>query len=122
MPHDAGSLWDSLSARRHELERGASGDVRRTLWGVEEVSLDELAFASSLGGRLDELRDRAVLVATGDQLTAALALIELDGVARRLIVSPPDLSREHVPHITATAEVDALVSDRSAADVGAATL
>ncbi|MBV9246806.1 MAG: long-chain fatty acid--CoA ligase, partial [Methylobacteriaceae bacterium] len=42
------------------------------------VGLGQIAEGTSLGGRLDELRGRAVLVATGDQLTTALALIELD--------------------------------------------
>ena len=44
------------------------------------VRLAALAEASSLGGHLEELRGRTVLIATRDQLTAALALIELDGV------------------------------------------
>ena len=35
-------------------------------------------------------------IATKDQFTAALALLELDGVARRLILYPHDLSAEHV--------------------------
>jgi acyl-coenzyme A synthetase/AMP-(fatty) acid ligase len=57
------------------------------------------------------LRARSVLVVTQDQLTAALALIELDGIARRLVVCPPGLSPEHLPVIAANAEVDAVVSD-----------
>jgi acyl-coenzyme A synthetase/AMP-(fatty) acid ligase len=65
-----------------------------------------------------------VLVATTDQLTAALALIELDGIARRLILYPPDLPLEHVAYVMASASVDAIVSDKAApeidsADVGA---
>jgi NAD(P)-dependent dehydrogenase (short-subunit alcohol dehydrogenase family) len=81
--------------------------------------LGELVRGSSLGGRLEELRGRSVLVATGDQLAAGLALIELDGVARRLVLCPPDLPSEHVPFVTETAAVDALVSDRDALEAGA---
>ncbi len=80
--------------------------------------LGDLVRGSSLGGRIEELRGRSVLVATTDQLTAALALIELDGVARRLILCPPDLPLEHVLVIMATAAVDAVVSDRTAPDAG----
>ena len=102
-----GSLWDSLNATGHRPDR--------FLWGADaSVTLADLARGSSLGGRLEELRGRSVLVVTKDQLTTALALIELDGIARRLVLCPPDLPFEHLPSVIATAEVDALVSDGSA--------
>ena len=78
------------------------------------ASFNALAAGSIFDGRLAALRGRSVLVATADQLTAALALIELDGVARRLILCPPDVAHEHLPAIAAGAEVDAIVSDRAA--------
>src|SRR5213083_3272276 len=103
-PRDRGSLWIAVSA--------AGRLAQRALWGAEaSVRLSELMRGSSLGGRLEELRGRSVLVATRDQLTAALALLELDGVARRLVLGPPDLPSEHLSHIVTTAAVDALVSD-----------
>jgi acyl-coenzyme A synthetase/AMP-(fatty) acid ligase len=58
-----------------------------------------------------------VLVATTDQLTAALALIELDGVARRLVLCPPDLPLSHLPFVMDSADVDAIVSDRSSLEL-----
>src|SRR5213080_4997295 len=105
MPHpDDRALWSSSSAAGHLADRA--------LWGAgASVTLGELVRGSSLGGRLEELRGRSVLIATSDQLTAALALIELDGVARRLVLGPPDLPSEHLSHIVTTAAVDALVSD-----------
>ena len=75
------------------------------------VAVPDLGWGSSLGGRLEELRSHSVLVVTQDQLTAALALIELDGIARRLVVCPPGLAPEYLPAIAATAEIDAVVSD-----------
>jgi acyl-coenzyme A synthetase/AMP-(fatty) acid ligase len=60
-----------------------------------------------------------VLVATADQLTAALALIELDGIARRLVLYPADLALEHVPFIVGSVPVDAIVTDRT--ELGADT-
>jgi len=45
-----------------------------------------------------------------------LALIELDGVAGRLVISAPDLSSEHLPSVIAKAGVDAIVSDHDAHD------
>jgi acyl-CoA synthetase (AMP-forming)/AMP-acid ligase II len=63
---------------------------------------------------VEDLRGRSVLICTSDQLRAALALIQLDGVARRLILWPPDSSLEHLAAIKEAAEVDAVVSDHSA--------
>jgi acyl-CoA synthetase (AMP-forming)/AMP-acid ligase II len=83
------------------------------------VALGDLARCSSLGGRLEKLRGRSVLVTTKDQLTAALALVELDGVARRLVLCPPDLPAAHIPFVIATAAVDAVVSDRAPFEIDA---
>jgi acyl-coenzyme A synthetase/AMP-(fatty) acid ligase len=44
-------------------------------------------------------------------MTAALAMIELDGVARRLVLCPPDLAPEHMPGVIRGAEADAVVVD-----------
>jgi len=107
-----GSLWNSLTAAGHLSDR--------FLWGADaSVTLGDLVSGSSLGGRLEELRGRSILVATRNQLPAALALIELDGIARRLVLCPPDLPLEHVPVVIATAAVDAVVSDRAAPDAAA---
>jgi acyl-coenzyme A synthetase/AMP-(fatty) acid ligase len=84
----------------------------RFLWGATaRVSLADLRNGTSLGGRLQELSGRSVLLATRDQLAAAVGLIELDGVASRVIICPPDLPSEHLPSVIATGGVDAIVSD-----------
>jgi acyl-coenzyme A synthetase/AMP-(fatty) acid ligase len=46
-----------------------------------------------------------------DQLIAALALIELDGVARRMVLCPPDVAPEHLPGVMRDAEADACVAE-----------
>jgi acyl-coenzyme A synthetase/AMP-(fatty) acid ligase len=108
---EAGSLWALLSAA------GRLSD--RVLWGADaNVILGDLAQGSSLGGRIAELHGRSVLVATRDQLTAALAFIELDGIARRIVLCPPDLPQEHILIVMATAAVDAVVSDRELPEAG----
>ena len=109
---DQVSLWSSLSASGRLTQRSLrSADA--------SVSLDDLIEGSTLGGRLERLRGCSVLIATKDQFTAALALIELDGIAQRLVLCPPDLAREHFPFVIATAGVDAVVSDRDATEIGA---
>jgi acyl-CoA synthetase (AMP-forming)/AMP-acid ligase II len=55
------------------------------------------------------------MLVTSSQLTAALALIELDGVARRMVVVPADTAPEHIESLAATAEADALVIDEKSA-------
>ncbi len=76
------------------------------------VTQSDLISGSALYGRGIELRGRSVLVATSSQLTAASALIELDGLASRLVICPPDFSLEHLPFVMDSAGIDAIVSDR----------
>ncbi len=89
----------------------------RYLWGAHEsVAFTDLIKGSSLGGRHGAFQERSVLVATREQLTAALAMIELDGIARRLVICPPDVPQDHLRAIMATAEIDAVVSDSGTPD------
>jgi acyl-coenzyme A synthetase/AMP-(fatty) acid ligase len=108
-PGDLRSLRDFLGE--------TAGRPARHLHSIDaSVALSDLVRGTSLGGRLPELRDRSVLIATADQLTSALALIELDGVARRLVVCPPDVPPGHLHSVIADAEVDALVSTGATGD------
>jgi len=90
----------------------ANASSERLFWDrAARACIDHLARGTSLGGRLVELAGRSVLVATSSQLTAALALIELDGLARRLTILPPDTATDHLGALIAGAEVDAVVID-----------
>ena len=71
-----------------------------------------LCMARVSDGHLADLVGRTVLVKTRDQVSTALALIELDGFARRLVICPPDVRPEHLPLLMADADIDAIVSDR----------
>src|SRR6266851_7877891 len=101
------SLWDCLNGAEHPSGRFLRG-------ANASIALDDLAHGSSLGAGLEELCGRSVLVATKDQLTAALALIELDGIARRLVLCPPDLPVTHFSSVIATAGANAILYDRDA--------
>jgi acyl-coenzyme A synthetase/AMP-(fatty) acid ligase len=99
------SLWESFA--RTAFTSGGQ------LWASDTaVALPELAAGSALGARLGDLRGRSVLLWTSDQITAALALIEIDGVARRLVLCPPDADPAHVPYVVATADVDVVITDK----------
>jgi acyl-coenzyme A synthetase/AMP-(fatty) acid ligase len=73
------------------------------------IALAELNAGSTFGTALESLRGRSVLIATREQLPTALALIELDGVARRMVLCTPDLTSEQLAGVAATAEADAIV-------------
>jgi acyl-coenzyme A synthetase/AMP-(fatty) acid ligase len=67
---------------------------------------------SAIGRALDaDLTGRRVLLRTSDQLLAALALVELDGVAARIVICPPDVKSEHLPGVVERAAIDAVVGD-----------
>jgi len=111
MPQDDRlSLWSAASA---------AGDLSAPYLAGQDaiVAWSDLAKGSILGGRCGEFSGRSVLVETGSQLTAALALMELDGVARRLVLYPPDLAAEHAALVIASAEVDAIISDHAAPEL-----
>jgi len=107
LSNDGRSLWESIST---------SGVPGARLYGTRAVvALADLACASSLDGRLEELRGRSVVLLLEDQLTAALAMIELDGVARRMVLCPPDLAPEHLPGVMRSAAARVCVVDAGAA-------
>src|ERR1051326_1077220 len=102
---------------RDWLSETANGGVRFLHARGASLALSDLIHGSSLGGDLAALDGACVLVLTRDQLTAALTLIELDGVARRMILCPADFAREHLPVVIAKARVDAIVSDQDTGDL-----
>src|SRR5262249_13564665 len=75
----------------------------------------ELAHGTSLGGRPPPLPGRSGLPASASQLTSALALIELEGVARRIVILPPDADPAHLATVIAAAGIDAAVIDAGTA-------
>jgi acyl-coenzyme A synthetase/AMP-(fatty) acid ligase len=102
-------------AKAQKLRRHLADDSpQRFFWDRAACSCyTYLAHGTSFSGRLGELAGKSVLLAAGSQLTAALALIELDGVARRITILPPDAAPEHFAALIAGAEVDAVVVDSS---------
>jgi acyl-coenzyme A synthetase/AMP-(fatty) acid ligase len=110
MPHgDVRTLRDWLD--------DTADDLRRHLFGrTAQVALGALKDGTSLDIELAKLQGRSVLIATRDQLTAALALMELDGVARRLVLVPPDVPREQLPAVMAAAGIDAVLRDEESSD------
>jgi acyl-coenzyme A synthetase/AMP-(fatty) acid ligase len=82
------------------------------------IAMSDLMSGSALYNRGEELSGRSVLIATRDQLTTASVLIELDGLARRMVLCPPDLPLDLFPFLIDAAEIDAIVSDRAPLQLG----
>jgi acyl-coenzyme A synthetase/AMP-(fatty) acid ligase len=94
-------------------DRIADAGPERFFWdNAARLCVNHLARGTSLAGRLAELAGRSVIVATSSQLTTALALIELDGMARRLTILPPDTTAGHLGALISCAEADAVVIDQ----------
>jgi len=103
-------LRDPRSLRDALIDASSRAD--RFLWSAEgEISLGNLLRGTILGGRRSELSGRSVLIVTHDQLATAWSLIELDGVARRVVICPPEMAANYLPALVARAGVDAIVSD-----------
>ncbi len=108
-------LWDSIAPAA--VNTGGVFHGR-----AASVALAELAAGSTFGTALAALRGRSVLVATREQLPAALAMIELDGIARRMVLCTGDLSREQFDSVAAEAQADAVVLDAASPAMGPARL
>src|SRR5271167_3569342 len=106
-------LENSLISLKNSLN--AAGDLSSHFVQDAEsrIAMSDLLAGSALYSRGEELSGRSVLIATRDQLTTASVLIELDGIARRIVLCPPDLPLDLFPYLIDTAEIDAVVSDRS---------
>jgi len=63
-----------------------------------------------------------VLIATREQLPTALALVELDGVARRMVLCTPDLTPEQLAGVAETAQADAIVVDAGPTTTSASSM
>jgi len=102
-PREIFTLRDYLGP---ELKGRTISDARQV------VSLTDILGKSCLVGRFRELSGRSVLLAVTDQLISAIAMTEIDGVARRMLLCPPDLNADHVKTLIEDAEIDAVVTDQ----------
>jgi acyl-coenzyme A synthetase/AMP-(fatty) acid ligase len=101
-PREVFALRDYLGA---ELRGRTISDAR------QRVSLTDILRQTCLADRLGELSGRSVLLAVADQLVSGLAMTEIDGVARRMLLCPPDLNTDHLQTLIEDAGIDAVVTD-----------
>src|SRR3984885_13631338 len=111
-PREAFALRDYLGP---ELKGRAISDARQV------VSLTDVLGETCLAGRLGELSGRSVLLALADQLVSGIVMTELDGVARRMLLCPPDLNAGYLQALMEDAGIDAVVTDQPARRGGGGT-
>src|SRR6202043_2292257 len=80
----------------------------------QAVSLTHILEETCLVGRPGQLVGRSVLLAVSDQLIAGIAMTEIDGVAKRMLLGGPDLNAEYINVLIEEAEIDAVVTDQPA--------
>jgi acyl-coenzyme A synthetase/AMP-(fatty) acid ligase len=84
----------TISDSRHDLPLGASFQD------------------TCISGGAQQLSGRSILLAASEQLLSALAMIEIDGVASRMLLCPPDVNPDHVTQLIEQAEIDTIVTDQ----------
>jgi acyl-coenzyme A synthetase/AMP-(fatty) acid ligase len=101
-PRETFALRDYLGPN---LKGRAISDAQRV------VSLTDILEYTCLADRIGELSGRSVLMAVSDQLISGLVMTEIDGVARRMLLCPPDLNADHLQSLMDDADIDAVVTD-----------
>jgi acyl-coenzyme A synthetase/AMP-(fatty) acid ligase len=109
LPSKSETLWQVLSENSDLGDRSLVGSGATASWS-------QLAAGSCLGDSGTRLRGKSVLVATTEQFQTVATLVELDGVASRLVLYPPDLPVEHLPYSAKIAAADEVISDRLSPD------
>ncbi len=105
-------LWHWVSASAEQSEKW--------IWGFDAaVCLNRLSSSSAIPVDLFSARGRSILIRTKSQISAALALVELDGIARKLVLCPPDLSAAQIQWVASAASINLIVCDQSVTDTRA---
>jgi non-ribosomal peptide synthetase component F len=115
MPSEIASLWQ-------RTEQAGSLAQRFLCDSTTTFHLGALAGGTSLGASREKFAAKNVIVRTSTQLAAALALLELDGIAARIVLCTPDLSQEHLSSAIATTEATVLVTDQHSPELAGAGL
>jgi len=106
-------VTDTLFHLRGELSRGlATGNADARLHAPDiSATWADLATRRILPRPLAALEGCSALLLTTRQSSAAAALLALDGVARRIVLCPPDFDLRQLPLVASMAEIDLLVTD-----------
>src|SRR5690242_11399254 len=102
-PRETFALRDYLGPELKERTISDAGHI---------VSLTDILSNTCLDGRVNELSGRSVLLHVTGQLISGLVMIEIDGIARRMLLCPTDLNPDHLGALIEDAGIDAVITDR----------
>ncbi len=105
------SLWQLTAAAGNLEHRFIADETRR-------FCLHALRGGSVLDAPREAFAGASVVLRTGTQLATAVALLELDGLARRIVLCTPDLSDEHLRAAVELAEATVVVSETPVPGLG----
>ena len=102
LPPNNKSLWARMATAGLSAHRFISDSN-------EQIALRDLEGGTTLDHNLEIFRDQSVFILAERQLSTVLAAIELDGIARRIVLCPSDLETSYLQSVLAEAEIDIIV-------------
>ncbi len=100
-----------MGSIRASLSEASGGEARFVRGAHGGVRLADAGRTSCLQSPAALFADRSLIVATRVQLAAVLALIDLDGVARRLTLCAPDVPADRLGDIASRVDAEAILTD-----------
>jgi acyl-coenzyme A synthetase/AMP-(fatty) acid ligase len=98
-----------------EVVAAPGAAVTAEIRGLERsVAVADVLSTSFIRGDAASLQGRSVALATDGQLATAVGLLELDGVARRMVLCTPDLAGADFAAVMAAAGTDVVLVDEPA--------
>jgi acyl-coenzyme A synthetase/AMP-(fatty) acid ligase len=107
LPLEPHALW-------HLTNAGGSDSGRFVADSAGRSTLGDLLSRGTIASPLARFRGKSLLVWCKRQRTVVETLLQLDGIAARLVLCPADFALEHLAPIIAEAEIDAIVTDSTA--------
>lgn len=104
-----------LRGRARDAVSGSAADLHapkgQALWR-------DAVQGTIFGDRRASLAGKSVLIGVSSQFDAALAMLELDGIVARMVITPPDFTRERLASAIGQAQVEAVICEDDRKDFG----
>lgn len=97
----------------HLTTAAGTGPARFIADSAIRLSFADILAQGTIAPPLTRFRGRSVLIWCERQLAVVQALLQLDGIAKRLVLCPSDFDPAHLAAVIAEAEVDAIVTDNA---------
>ncbi|HEY1505803.1 MAG TPA: AMP-binding protein [Stellaceae bacterium] len=106
-PPEPHTLWHLTKRAGPESDRFVADSAGRS-------ALGGLLSLGTIAAPLARFRGKSLLVWCKRQRAVVEALLQLDGIAARLVLCPTDFTLEHLALVIAEAEIEAIVTDSTA--------